>query len=140
MSSPNNRANVVDRPGDTERSRPNGHIKFDSDDEGEDGGVALPTKNAAPPAPASGAEQASDEGSDGEDGAPETVTMRSGKDAARRKEEEAKKAIEAYGFRPNRQYRADNNSTDKRELRDKSGNDGRPFLKSKKKMRKNGEK
>lgn len=100
----------------------------------------MPTKNPAPPAPASGAEQASDEGSDGEDGAPETVTMRSGKDAARRKEEEAKKAIEAYGFRPNRQYRTDNNSTGKRELRDKSGNDGRPFLKSKKRMRKNGEK
>lgn len=106
-SLPKNRANGVDG---TEGGRPNGHIKFDSDDdgdgddEGEDGGVALPTENednAASPA------SATDEGSDGEDDAPETVTMRSGKDAARRREKEAKKAIEAYESCPNRRHMAD---------------------------------
>lgn len=89
-SSPKNRANGVDG---IEGGRPNGHIKFDSDDDddGGDGGVALPTENE---------DDATDEGSDGEDDAPETVTMRSGKDAARRRENEAKKAIEAYESLP----------------------------------------
>jgi hypothetical protein len=73
--------------------KPNGHIKFDSDNEDEGvvgGGVSLDGVSEV-----NGAADEEEEEESDDDAAPEAVTMGSGREAAKKKEEDARKAIEA---------------------------------------------
>jgi hypothetical protein len=71
-----------------------GHVKFDSDNEGDAEEPVAVKADAVRKEEPEAEENSEDEDSDDE--APETVSASSGKEAAKKKEEEAKKAIEAY--------------------------------------------
>lgn len=71
-----------------------GHVKFDSDNEGDVEEPVAVQADAVKKEEPEAEENSEDEDSDDE--APEAVSASSGKQAAKKKEEEAKKAIEAY--------------------------------------------
>jgi hypothetical protein len=86
------------------KKKPSGHIKFDNDDQGDtivvresvSNSLELEEKEDATldePGP-KGEEGEEEEESD--DDAPEAVTAASGREAVRKRQEEARKAIEAY--------------------------------------------
>ena len=86
----------------TETKKSSGHIKFGDGDDNEDdnaatSGAPLDSAGASEAgAMADEAEDDSDDSDGSDDDAPEAVTMGSGKEAAQKAEEDAKKAIEAY--------------------------------------------
>jgi hypothetical protein len=81
----------------------NGHVRFSNDDDDdediEEGGASIAQYTLLPVGHSKSQPEnvIFSEHEESDDEAPEAVTMNSGKELARKKEEDAKKAIEAFG-------------------------------------------